>query len=57
LLREENERTVGAFPDAHGDARPEPCGLPVGHAAGVGWQTLPGEGGLDGMYYAVLSKA
>jgi 16S rRNA (cytosine967-C5)-methyltransferase len=57
LLREENERTVGAFLDAHGDARPEPCGLPVGHAAGAGWQILPGEGGLDGMYYAMLAKA
>ncbi|WIG57114.1 MAG: 16S rRNA (cytosine(967)-C(5))-methyltransferase [Rhodanobacteraceae bacterium] len=56
VLREENERIVDAFLDAHADARAEPCGLPAGHAAGVGRQILPGESGLDGMYYAVLEK-
>jgi 16S rRNA (cytosine967-C5)-methyltransferase len=56
VLREENERVVDAFVDAHADARAEPCGLPAGHAAGTGWQVLPGESGLDGMYYAVLEK-
>jgi 16S rRNA (cytosine967-C5)-methyltransferase len=30
--------------------------LPVGRAAGAGWQVLPGEGGLDGMYYALIEK-
>jgi 16S rRNA (cytosine967-C5)-methyltransferase len=56
VLREENERVVGAFLDAYPDAQPAPCHLPVGRAAGAGWQILPGEGGLDGMYYAVLTK-
>jgi len=56
VLREENERVVGAFLDAHPDAQPVPCDLPVGRAARAGWQILPGEGGLDGMYYAVLTK-
>jgi 16S rRNA (cytosine967-C5)-methyltransferase len=56
LLHEENNRTIDAFLDARNDARPEPCELPVGHAAGAGWQILPGEGGLDGMFYAVLVK-
>ena len=56
MLREENEHVVGAFLDAHPDAQPAPCDLPVGRAAGAGWQILPGEGGLDGMYYAVLTK-
>jgi 16S rRNA (cytosine967-C5)-methyltransferase len=31
--------------------------LQAGRAAGVGWQILPDQGGLDGMYYAVLAKA
>jgi 16S rRNA (cytosine967-C5)-methyltransferase len=56
VLREEIERVVGAFLDAYPDAQPAPCHLPVGRAAGAGWQILPGEGGLDGMYYAVLTK-
>jgi 16S rRNA (cytosine967-C5)-methyltransferase len=56
VLREENERVVGAFLDAHPDAQPVPCDLPAGRAARAGWQILPGEGGLDGMYYAVLTK-
>ncbi|HXE65924.1 MAG TPA: 16S rRNA (cytosine(967)-C(5))-methyltransferase RsmB, partial [Rhodanobacteraceae bacterium] len=56
VLREENERVVDAFLEAHADAGAEPCDLPVGHAAGTGRQILPGESGLDGMYYAVLEK-
>ena len=30
--------------------------LPVGQPAAVGWQILPGDGDLDGMYYAVVRK-
>ena len=56
VLRGENERVVDAFVDAHADARAEPCDLPVGHAAGAGRQILPGESGLDGMYYAIVEK-
>ena len=56
VLREENECVVAAFLDAHADAHPHRCELPVGHAAGIGWQILPGEGGLDGMFYAILDK-
>ena len=56
VLREESERVVAGFLDAHPDARPEPCDFPVGRPAGAGWQILPGEGGLDGMYYAVIEK-
>lgn len=56
MLRAENEAVVAAFlatqPDVHG----LPFELPAGHAASVGWQILPGEGGLDGMYYAVIKK-
>ncbi|WP_266169141.1 16S rRNA (cytosine(967)-C(5))-methyltransferase RsmB [Dyella subtropica] len=56
LLRAENEAIVEAFlaeqPEAHIAAFALPAGLP----AGVGWQILPGDDDLDGMYYAVLEK-
>jgi 16S rRNA (cytosine967-C5)-methyltransferase len=57
VLRDENERVVAAFLDGHADARAIACPLQAGRAAGVGWQILPDQGGLDGMYYAVLAKA
>ena len=56
VLRAENEAVVAAFLAGQPDAHPQPFELPVGHRAGDGWQILPGEGGLDGMYYAVLTK-
>ena len=56
LLRAENEDVVAPFLAAHPDARAVPFSLPVGQAAAVGWQVLPGDGDLDGMYYAVLEK-
>ncbi|MBU6415554.1 MAG: 16S rRNA (cytosine(967)-C(5))-methyltransferase RsmB [Xanthomonadaceae bacterium] len=56
LLREENERVAETFFSAHADARALSVELPAGHKAGAGWQTLPGEGGLDGMFYAVLTN-
>jgi 16S rRNA (cytosine967-C5)-methyltransferase len=56
LLRAENQRVVEGFLAAHADAGATAVDLPVGHAAGPGWQILPGEGGLDGMFYAVIAK-
>jgi 16S rRNA (cytosine967-C5)-methyltransferase len=56
LLRAENEAIVGAFLAEHADAHALPFTLPAGQAAAVGWQILPGDGDLDGMYYAVLEK-
>ena len=56
LLREENETVVNALINAQADAHAESCTLPVGQPAAVGWQILPGDGDLDGMYYAVLRK-
>lgn len=56
LLRAENEAVVGPFLDAHADAHAVPFTLPAGQAATAGWQILPGDGDLDGMYYAVLEK-
>jgi 16S rRNA (cytosine967-C5)-methyltransferase len=56
LLREENEAVVAALRAAHADAVAVPLQLPVGHAAGDGWQVLPGEADLDGMFYAAVHK-
>jgi 16S rRNA (cytosine967-C5)-methyltransferase len=56
LLRAENEVAVGHLLATARDAHPVPFTLPDGQAAAVGWQILPGDGDLDGMYYAVLEK-
>jgi 16S rRNA (cytosine967-C5)-methyltransferase len=56
LLRAENEAIVGELLAAQADAQAVAFTLPVGRAAAVGWQILPGDGDLDGMYYAVLQK-
>ena len=56
LLRAENEAIVGELLAAQPDAHTVAFDLPVGQAAAVGWQILPGDGDLDGMYYAVLEK-
>jgi 16S rRNA (cytosine967-C5)-methyltransferase len=57
LLRAENDAVVSAWLENHGDARAVKIDLPIGGPAAVGWQVLPGDGDLDGMYYAVLEKA
>lgn len=54
LLRAENEAVITRFLTDRDDARVVPVTLPVGQAATTGWQILPGDGDLDGMYYAVL---
>jgi 16S rRNA (cytosine967-C5)-methyltransferase len=56
LLRQENEGVVGAFVEGRTDAAVLPISLPVGQAAAIGWQILPGDGDLDGMYYALLER-
>jgi len=57
LLKAENEAVVGEFLASRPEARVAPIALPAGQAAHVGWQILPGDGDLDGMYYAVLERA
>ncbi|WP_049623684.1 16S rRNA (cytosine(967)-C(5))-methyltransferase RsmB [Frateuria defendens] len=56
LLRAENEAIVGEWLAAQPDAQAVAFTLPEGQAASPGWQLLPGDGDLDGMYYAVLAK-
>mgnify|MGYP001548069969 FL=1 len=55
-LRAENETIVGEMLAAHADAQAVAFTLPDGQPAATGWQILPGDGDLDGMYYAVLQK-
>jgi 16S rRNA (cytosine967-C5)-methyltransferase len=56
ILRVENEGVIGTFVAERSDVELMPLTVPVGRAAGIGWQILPGEGDLDGMYYALLRK-
>ncbi|HEY8683762.1 MAG TPA: 16S rRNA (cytosine(967)-C(5))-methyltransferase RsmB [Rhodanobacter sp.] len=56
VLRAENEAIVGELLAAQADAQTVAFTLPVGQPAAIGWQILPGDGDLDGMYYAVLRK-
>ena len=56
LLRTENEAVIHELLDAQPDAQAVDFTLPVGQPAAVGWQILPGDGDLDGMYYAVVHK-
>ncbi len=56
ILRAENEAIVSALLADQPQARAVPIELPVGQPAAPGWQILPGDGDLDGMYYAVIEK-
>lgn len=56
ILKAENAQQMAAFVAAHADAAALPCTLPTGEADGIGWQILPGCGGMDGFYYALLHK-
>ncbi len=61
ILKEENERQVAAFLARTADAVAEPlderCGHPVlTDGAVIARQRLPGEGGMDGFFYARLRK-
>lgn len=56
VLRAENEAIVGELLATQADAQAVAFTLPAGQSAAVGWQILPGDGDLDGMYYAVLQK-
>ena len=56
VLRAENEAIVGEWLATQPEAQALPFTLPVGQATAIGWQILPGDGDLDGMYYAVVQK-
>ena len=56
VLVAENAAQVQALLQRHADARLQPV-LPNWHATAAGAQNLPGEGGMDGFFYAVVDKA
>ena len=56
VFPEENSGVVGAFVNRTADARVSSIDVPWGHSDGIGRQILPGEGGMDGFYYARLMK-
>jgi 16S rRNA (cytosine967-C5)-methyltransferase len=56
LLPDENDEQVARFLARAAGARALAIDAPWGHARGAGRQTLPGEGGMDGFFYARLTK-
>ena len=52
ILPDENENQIKAFVERHDDAEI----LTIPKAQGLGRQVFPGEDGMDGFYYAKLSK-
>lgn len=57
VLKAENDAVVAAFRAEHADAQRVAVPETYGRAAGDGRQNLPGSGGMDGFFYAVLEKA
>ncbi len=57
ILREENDRQMEAFLGRTQNARLVDFSLPIGCQQSFGWQVLPGEGGADGFFYALLERA
>ncbi len=56
ILKQENTSQLELFFDRHDDVTTVPFSLAVGTADSLGVQILPGEGGMDGFYYALLRK-
>lgn len=56
IMAEENQDQVASFLARTAACREEPVRLPVGMALDHGWQILPGVGGGDGFFYALLRK-
>ena len=56
ILQAENAGQVDAFLARTPDAVAEPLGERFGRVSGAGRQRLPGEGGMDGFFYARLRR-
>jgi len=56
LLHAENAAVLADFTAAHPDARSVAVPSEFGVAAGPGRQNLPGSGGMDGFFYAIVEK-
>ena len=57
ILKDENENQLASFLARTADAQAIALDANHGHAAGGGRQRLPGEGGMDGFFYARIAKA
>jgi 16S rRNA (cytosine967-C5)-methyltransferase len=55
LLAAENSAAMAGFLKRHAEAKMQPVALGW-HASGAGAQNLPGEGGMDGFFYAIVDK-
>ena len=56
ILPQENQQQVLEFVESRSDAAPCPMESEWGRAADPGRQILPGDHGMDGFYYALLTK-
>ncbi|MGR9108032.1 MAG: 16S rRNA (cytosine(967)-C(5))-methyltransferase RsmB, partial [Gammaproteobacteria bacterium] len=56
VLSQENHEQIARFMKSHEDARENPIEQRWGIRCPVGRQILPGESGMDGFYYACLSR-
>jgi 16S rRNA (cytosine967-C5)-methyltransferase len=56
ILPEENEHQLARFLTAHPEARSVALDVAWGRPRGAGRQTLPGESGMDGFYYALIRR-
>lgn len=56
VLRVEGEAVVAGFLEGHADARERRLDLPGAVSLSAGVQLLPGTGGMDGFYYALLER-
>ncbi len=56
ILAIENEQQIATFLTTHTDGSEVKFSLPWGQAVEFGWQILPGDGNMDGFYYAKLQK-
>ncbi|HKE49099.1 MAG TPA: 16S rRNA (cytosine(967)-C(5))-methyltransferase RsmB [Rhodanobacteraceae bacterium] len=56
VLKAENDAVLADFLATHADATATPAPETYGRAAGGGRQNLPGAGGMDGFFYAILDK-
>ncbi len=56
IMAQENSEQIASFLQEQSDARELAITAEWGHAVAAGRQILPGENGMDGFYYACLSK-
>ncbi|CAK0778245.1 Ribosomal RNA small subunit methyltransferase B [Gammaproteobacteria bacterium] len=56
VMLAENEGVIQNFLATHADAQERPLAVSWGLARAVGRQVLPGQNGMDGFYYAGLTK-